>query len=267
MVGKRTWLVCRLRASEGGEWQQKTTTDKKIQKKSEINSGFESQVKIKRSQIHTEGKREREREREREMNWREKPDYGGLSLAVFSERQTKADSWSQQWEPPESQRWSVWSLLTDWCGFRSFNPSGFKHCMIQCQTKCLLFSLFAFTANHLRREHRSLGKSQTYANCAKSQKLIFEGLGFKRLCVRTKKVKKWVILTIFAFSFTFNRHTKMSGWLFNVHGHGMTRYSYEYFYFPFWEISVFVFLLRVLSENWYHSVQLNVMILRAVHLA
>ena len=65
IVSKLTCMVGHLRASEGGEWQQKTTTDKKIQKKSEINSGFESQVKIKRSQIHTEGKRERERERER----------------------------------------------------------------------------------------------------------------------------------------------------------------------------------------------------------
>lgn len=29
------------------------------------------------------------------------------SLAVFSERQTKAGSWSQQWEP-EKQTWTVW---------------------------------------------------------------------------------------------------------------------------------------------------------------
>ena len=125
-MSKLTCVVGHLRASEGGEWLQKQQQQKKYKKKSEINCGFESQVKIKRSQIHREMEREREREREREINWREKPDYGGLSLAVFSERQTKADSWSQQWEPPESQRWSVWSLLTDWCVFRSFNPSGFK---------------------------------------------------------------------------------------------------------------------------------------------
>lgn len=57
-------------------------------------SKFESQVKTKI---------------EREKGWENKEQ----SLAVFSERQTKAGSWSQQWEP-ETQTWRVWPFQM-WC--------------------------------------------------------------------------------------------------------------------------------------------------------
>lgn len=132
----------------------------------------------------------------------------------------------------------------------------------RCQTKCLL--LFSLLLLRITWE----GNIALWANHRQLCKVTIAyllGLCFKRLCLRTKKVKKWMILTIFAFSFTFNRHTKMSGWLFNVHGHRMTRYSYEYF--AIFGNKRVCFLAESFVGKLIPLCTANVMILRAVHLA
>lgn len=87
VVSKLTCGVVHLRAREK---KRKGTRAGMKKKREEINSKFESQVK-KRCQKHREG--EGERGRGRETGTEERSQF---KEAVFSERQTKAGSWSQQ---------------------------------------------------------------------------------------------------------------------------------------------------------------------------